>query len=171
MLPQMKTTSEQIEKVSDLLKDFSTAILITHDSAGTIHARPMAIADLTEPCDLWFITKDESAKVHEIESDTRVQVVGQMDGTIYFSLAGRASLVRDRARIEAVWKESLRVWFPEGKTDPHLVLIHVIPDRAEYWDNHGIYKKSHLWEAAIAYVSGDKRLEKEAGEHGVVSLS
>ena len=166
----MKTTSAQIEKVRDLLKDFSTAMLITHDGGGTLHARPMAIADITEACALWFITNDQSDKVHEIGRDTRVHVVCQRDHSVYLSVAGVASVVRDRSRIEAVWKEPFRVWFPEGQADPHLALIHVTPDRAEYWDSHGMNKASYLWEAAIAYVSGETPRLKEGEQHGVVSL-
>ncbi len=167
----MTTPSAQIEKVRDLLKGFSTAMLITHDDGRPLHARPMAIADITESCDLWFITNDESAKVQEIDRDTRVHVVCQKDHSAYLSIAGKASLVHDRGRIEAVWKEPFRVWFPEGQADPHLVLIHVTPDRAEYWDNQGLNKASYLWEAAIAYVSGETPRVREGEQHGVVSLS
>ena len=166
----MKTTSAQIEKVRDLLKDFSTAMLITH-TGGTLHARPMAVADITEACDLWFITNDESGKVHEIDRDTRVHVVCQRDSSVYLSIAGTASMVHDRSHIERVWKEPLRVWFPDGQADPHLALIHVVPDRAEYWDNQGLNKVSYLWEAAIAYVSGETPRVKEGEEHGVISLA
>ena len=167
----MKTNSAQIEKVRDLLKDFSTAMLITHDGGGTLRARPMAIADITESCELWFITNDQTDKVHEIDRDTRVHVVCQKDRSAYLSIEGAASVVHDRSRIEAVWKEPLRVWFPDGKDDTHLALIHVTPDRAEYWDNQGLNKASYLWEAAIAYVSGDTPRVNEGEKHGVVSLA
>ena len=167
----MKTTSAEIEKVRDLLKGFFTAMLITHDSAGTLRARPMAVADTTDSSELWFLTNDESAKVQEIERITRVHVVCQRDNSVYLSIAGVASVVRDRAHIESVWKESFRVWFPDGKDGPHLVLIHVIPDRAEYWDTHGLNKASYLWEAAIAYVSGDTPHVEEGELHGVVHLA
>lgn len=167
----MTTTSAQIEKVRELLKGFSTAMLITHDDGCPLHARPMAIADITESCDLWFITNDESSKVHEIGRDTRVHVVCQKDCSAFLSIAGKASLVDDRRRIEAVWKEPFRVWFPDGQTDPHLLLIHVIPGRVEYWDNQGMNKASYLWDAAIAYVSGETPRVREGEQHGVVSLS
>jgi general stress protein 26 len=167
----MKTTSAQIEKVRDLLKDFSTAMLITHDTGGTLHARPMVVADITEVCDLWFITNDKSDKVYEIDRNTRVHVVCQRDTSVYLSIAGTASVIHDRSRIEALWKEPFRVWFPDGTADRHLALIHVTPDRAEYWDSQGLNKVSYLWEAAIAYVSGETPRVKEGERHGVVSLA
>ena len=167
----MKTTSAQIEKVRDLLKSFSTAMLITHDSGGTLHARPMAVADITESCDLWFITNDQSDKVYEIGRDTRAHVVCQRDHSVYLSVAGTASLVRDLSRIEEVWKEPFRVWFPEGTADPHLILIHITPDRAEYWDNQGLNQVSYLWEAAIAYVTSETPRVVEGEKHGIVNLA
>ena len=146
-------------------------MLITHITDGTLRARPMAIADIPESCDLWFITNDESAKVQEIESETRVHVVCQKDHSAYLSIAGLASLVHDRSRIADLWIEPFRVWFPDGQSDPHLVLIHFTPDRAEYWDNQDLNKVSYLWGAAIAYVSGETPGVREGEQHGVVSLA
>ena len=77
-------------------------------------------------------------------------------------------MVRDLSRIEEVWKEPFRVWFPEVTTDPHLVLIHITPDRAEYWDSQGLNQVSYLWEAAVAYVSGETPRVVEGEKHGVV---
>ena len=106
-----------------------------------------------------------------IDYYARIAAVCQRDHTVYLSVAGTASVVRDLSRIEEVWKEPFRVWFPEGIADPHLVLIHVIPDRAEYWDNQGLNQVSYLWEAAIAYVTGETPRVKEGEKHGVVSLT
>jgi general stress protein 26 len=167
----MKTSSAQIEKVRGLLKSFSTAMLITRDRRGVTYARPMAVADLEEPCELWFIAQKDSAKVDEIEDHAGVHVVCQKDHSVYLSLSGKASLVEDRERIEKIWKEPFRVWFPDGKDDPTLVLIKVTPERAEYWDNKGFNRISYLWEAAIAYAIGDTPRVREGEQHGVVNMA
>lgn len=109
--------------------------------------------------------------MQEIEGEKTVHVICQKDHSVYLSIAGVASVVRDRRRIEEVWKESFRVWFPDGADDPHLVLIHFTPDRTEYWDNQGLKKASFMWEAAIAYVSGDTPRVREGEQHGVVNLT
>src|SRR6187549_1353382 len=79
------TQPDSTRKLYELLHGFSTAMLITH-SGGRLRARPMAIASLTESCELWFITGQDSAKAHEIERDTRVNVVCQEDHSAYIAL-------------------------------------------------------------------------------------
>jgi general stress protein 26 len=167
----MKTSAGEIEKVRNLLKDFPTAILVTHDGPESLRARPRAVAEVDAFCDLWFMSYQRSAKVEEIRNDEHVHIVCQRENTAFLSISGKATLVRDRARIEEVWKEPFRVWFPDGKDDPHLVLIHVVPERAEYWDNRGLNKASYLWESAIAYVSGETPRVREGEQHGVVELA
>jgi len=160
---------ETSRKLHDLLHGFSTAMLITH-AGGGLRARPMAIASLTESCELWFITGSDSAKAHEVEQDTRVHVVCQEDHSAYVALEGRAELSSDRKRIADVWRPAFRVWFPEGMGDPDIVLIHVIPERAEFWDNTGINKLAYVWELARALATGKPPQVKEGQQHAVVTL-
>jgi general stress protein 26 len=166
----MSASSSDTRHVRELMRKFSTAMLITHGTDGELHARPMVIADVTEDCALWFVTGEASAKVHEIAFDTRANVVCQKDHSAYLSAAGTASLERDRRRIAELWHESFRVWFPEGKDDPNLVLIFFRPYRAEFWDNTGLNKIAYLWDAARAYVSGKPPHVREGEAHGVVAL-
>ena len=117
----MKQT--QTEKFRELLQGFDTAVLITHTQENHFRARPMAIARIDDNCDLWFITGEASAKVHEIEADTRVQIICQNGQACCVSLTGRATVSRDRTRIRELWKAAYRVWFPQGVEDPNIVLI------------------------------------------------
>lgn len=57
----MKST--QTNNFRDLLCEFETAVLVTH-TEGILRARPMAIAQIEDNCDLWFITGEATAKVH-----------------------------------------------------------------------------------------------------------
>ena len=162
--------SDTTRKLHELLHGFSTAMLITHTSDGRLRARPMAIASLSDSCELWFITGRDSAKAHEIEQDTRVNVVCQEDHSAYVALEGRAELSENRARIAEVWRPAFRVWFPDGKDDPDVVLIRFVPERAEFWDNTGINKLAYLWESAKALVTGTTPDVKEQQQHGVARL-
>jgi general stress protein 26 len=158
------------EKFHDFVQHFDMAVLITHGAETHFHARPMAIAQVDENCDLWFISADESAKVHEIEMDTRVQVIG-LKGNSCLSLAGRATLVRDRFKIRELWRPSFRVWFPQGMEDPNIVLIHVRGEQAEYWDNTGAKGLTYIYRAIKAVVTGTKPEIKEGEQHGQLRLS
>ena len=165
----MKQT--QTEKFRELLGDFETAVLITHGQETHFHARPMAIAGVDDNCELWFITDEDSAKVHEIEVDTRVQVVCQHGRASCISIAGRASLIRDRARIREFWTPAHRVWFPRGVDDPNIVLIHVAGEHGEYWDNTGVNRITYVYQAVKALATGTTPIVKEGEQHGHVNLA
>jgi general stress protein 26 len=161
---------DSTDHLRGLLQGFSTAMLVTHGDGEELHARPMAIAAVDENLDLWFVSSEDSAKVHEIEHDTNAHVVCQRDQSAYLSLGGSASLVKDAAMVQKLWRESFRVWFPGGKTDPELVLIRFRPERAEFWDHTGFNKMAYIWDAARAYVTGKKPEVRESA-HGVVALT
>ncbi len=162
--------SEQQGHFRKLLQQFHTAMLVTHAGEDRLRARPMAVAEAEEDGRVWFLTHAESAKAHEIETDTRVHIVCQNDRSVYLSLSGHADLVHDRAKMDEVWKEPFKVWFPGGKDDPHLVLIAVRPEEGEFWDNEGTNKIKYLLGAVKAYATGTTPEIKEGEQHGHVPL-
>lgn len=165
----MNTDTKETKHLHDLMKGFSTAMLVTHGSDEELHARPMAVADVTDSLEIWFVTGQVSAKAQEIAHDTRAHVVCQKDHSAYLSISGTATLVEDRKKVDDIWKEAFRVWFPAGKDDPNLILIRFRPERAEYWDNTGLNKIAYLWDAAVAYVKGTEPTVRDDA-HGVVTL-
>jgi general stress protein 26 len=70
--------------------------------------------------------------------------------------------VRDRGKIEQLWKPSLKAWFPQGTSEPDLALLKVDVERAEYWD-----APSSPVARAIAVVKG---APAQAGEHRRLEL-
>ena len=145
-------------------------MLITHAGEGRLRARPMAIAKVEEDARVWFITGADTAKAHEIASDKRVHIVCQNDRSAYLSLSGHAEVVRDRAKIEELWKERFRAFFPQGKDDPEIALIDVRPEEGEFWDNEGLNKIKFLFALAKAYTGGDKPDVDEGEQHGVAKF-
>ena len=164
------TSFEEREHCQELLKQFHTAMLVTHAGDERLRARPMAIAEVMDDGRVWFITAAESAKAHEISRDTRVHIVCQHDRSTYLSISGRASLVHDRAKVAALWREPFRVWFPEGKDDPNITLIEVRPEEGEFWDSEGLNKIKYLFRAAKAYAIGVTPEIDEGTQHGRVRL-
>lgn len=163
----MEQSNEQ--KFYEILKGFRNAMIITH-AGSKLRARPMAIAQLQPSCEMWFITSAECAKSHEIENDTRVLITCQSDSSSYIAVSGSARVVHDRAKIEQLWQEPYAVFYPKGKTDPEIALIQFTPDEGEYWDAGGLNKVKYLYEAARAYVAGEKIQVKEGEQHGFVKL-
>ncbi len=162
--------ASEAQKFHDLLAKFETAMLVTHTADGSLRGRPMAIAGVDADSHVWFFTGVESGKVEEIVLDTHVAVLCQKDRDLYLSLTGKASLLRDRAKIEELWKEPFKTWFPGGKDDPNLALVSVTPHEGEYWDNAGFKKIMYLFEAAKAYASGTKPTIQEGEQHAKVKL-
>jgi general stress protein 26 len=153
------------QHLSGLLESFDTAMLITKHAEGD-HARPMAIAAVDGASTLWFVTSTASPKANELSKNPRVAVTCQSDKK-YVALSGTASLIQDRAKIEELWKEHWKVWFPEGKKQADLALIRVEVDDAEFWDNAGSKGVRYLFEAVKAYATGTTPSEV-AEQHGRV---
>ena len=127
-------TPEIREKLWSMMKGIQVAMMTTEDG-GHLRARPMAASQSGFDGTLWFFTRASAHKVSEVSSEHHVGITysdsGKQD---YVSLSGTATVVQDKASVEAHWAESLRAWFPKGKEDPDIALLKVTINSAEYWD-------------------------------------
>ncbi len=138
----------------ELLHEFDTATVITRARTGELHGRPMHVAEVGDDGTLWFVTNVDSTKVLEVRDDSRAMVSLQ-NSKQFVTMNGHFELVADRAKVEALWKEPYRIYF-DGKSDPEIVLLRFTPFDAEYWDNAGARGVKHAFEAAKAYLKGQK---------------
>ena len=155
------------DKVWSLIKDIRITQMVTQNAEGGLFARPMSAVECDENGDLWFFTALDSTKVAEIDYNPHVLLsYSNPDDNNYVSISGTAEIVRDHGKIQELWAEPVRIWFPEGPEDPNLALICVHADSAEYWD-----APSRSFVYAYGYVR--QRLTGKApktGEHGKVDL-
>jgi general stress protein 26 len=158
------------QKFFELLGQFDNAVLVTHEKAsGSLHGRPMNIAETNDDGSIWFISAADAPKISELEKDAHLLAVAQKDRQ-WLSISGRAELHRDRARIHKVWKETYRAWF-NGKDDPNIILIRLKPTEAEYWDNSGVSGLKFALKFAAAYVTGrEMHGSGDVKVHGKVEL-
>lgn len=156
------------EHLYDLVKDFRTAMLVTKDSSGELHARPMSVAELQADADAYFATSIDSAKIQEIETDPKVLISFQ-SGSQFATISGTARVVRDRAVIERLWSDAWLAWFPGGKDDPSLCLLKFEAREGEYWDNSGLKGVRYLFDGVKAILQGEKA-DVHSGQHGKVKL-
>jgi general stress protein 26 len=123
-------------KVYDMIKDVRVAMMTTIDADGALHSRPMHTMKPDAEGDLWFFTRRSAPKVGEVERDHAVNLAfADPKAQNYVSVSGRATIVTDQRKIDELWSEPLRAWFPNGKDDPEVALVRVRPERAEYWDS------------------------------------
>ena len=158
------------EKFRELFEDFDTAMLVTRAPDGQLRARPMAIADCDPDGTFWFLTQSDSGKIDEIAADPHVNVVMQSK-LKFVSVSGTSTPVDDRAKIDELWNEAWKTWFPGGKDDPTLILLKVHGTKGEYWDNSGTGGIKYLIEAGKAYLSGTQPdVENDPQIHGKVNI-
>lgn len=147
--------NENVARLAELIRELDIAMLTTVNADGRLVSRPLDTKAVEFDGDIWFSTECDSGKAREIARNPNVNVSYASRGrNAYVSIAGRASIVRDRARIEALWSPGMSTFFPAGKDDPNLCLIRVEPETAELWDGPGIAmgKALHFMMSAV---SGD----------------
>ena len=95
----------------------------------------------------------KSPKVSEKNANPDLLLTMQ-NSSQFVTLQGKGYLQSDRALIDQLWSEPLKVWFPGGKDDPQLCFICLKVTAGEYWDNAGSNGVKYLYEAAKAYATG-----------------
>jgi general stress protein 26 len=126
---------ESIAKLREMLEDIDFCMMTTIDG-GHLRCRPMSTQAAEFDGDVWFFTRDDSHKVEEIERDDRVCLgYSKPDDQTYVSVSGRSEITKDRAKMEELWNPILKAWFPEGLDDPHICLMKVTIEHAEYWES------------------------------------
>jgi general stress protein 26 len=129
------SADSNVRKLGELIKDVKVAMLTTVGEDGAMHACPMMTQEVAFDGSLWFFTRKSSAKIHNIERDPGVNLVyANPDDQRYVSVAGRAELVEDQAKIDELWSPAYEMWFQGGKENPEVSLIRVEVESAEYWD-------------------------------------
>lgn len=161
-------TVDTQDHLYELLSGFSTAMLVSHEPGSGLHARPMAVAELKPDAAACFATDRRSPKIAEISRDPNVLITFQSSSQ-YATVAGKASVVSDRAEIERLWSEAWKVWFPAGKDDPNLVILKVEPNHGEYWDNSGLEGVKYAFRGLKAYIKGEQP-ETDPAQHAKVAM-
>ena len=128
---------DDLQKLRQMVKDIDFCMLTTVDENGHPHSRPMSSnGDIDPDGDIWFFTAASSHKVSEIAKLPKVNVsFADPDNQNYVSITGIAQLVRDREKIDELWRPEFKMWFPKGKDDPEVALLKVRLEKAEYWDS------------------------------------
>jgi general stress protein 26 len=79
-----------------------------------------------------FLARRGSRKVREIRGDPRVTLGFQHDsGNAYVALAGRATVLDDRATMRRLWQPGWDALFPDGFADANMIVVRVAVDRIE----------------------------------------
>ena len=160
-------TNDRRDYLHDVVSDFDVAMLVTHSADG-LHARPMAIARLEDGTATYLVTNSNSLKVGEIVANPSALLTFQ-SASKFASVRGELTVLSDRLLIEMMWKESWKVWFPGGKSDPNIALLKFTARQGEYWDNAGMQGLKYVYDLAKAYVTGETP-HTDDSQHAKVSM-
>ncbi|WP_153796455.1 pyridoxamine 5'-phosphate oxidase family protein [Foetidibacter luteolus] len=129
------TSTEAVEKLKEIIKDTKTCLFVTRLQDVPLAARPMSSLDVDDDGNIYFFSKAGSEKNVDIEADEKVQLFySNNSGYEYLSVYGKAEILKDRELAHDLWTPIAKTWFNEGKDDPTLTIIKVIPHDAYYWD-------------------------------------
>jgi general stress protein 26 len=140
---------QHITQLAALIKDVEVAMFTTTGVDGRLYSRPLGTQEV------------------EFDGDPRVNVAyASPSKNSDVSVAGTARIVDDRAKIDELWSPAMKLFFPEGKDDPNLRLIHVQAESAEYWDGPGTL----LGKALSFVLSAVQDEPSRLGDNGFVDL-
>jgi len=99
----------------------------------------MAIQEVDDEGNIWFMSMKDSNKNAEILADPFTHILFQGSSYSGFvNIYGISEIITDQSKVDKLWKPFIKTWFQEGKDDPNITLIKVVPSSGYYWDTkHG----------------------------------
>ncbi len=127
---------EATNKLKELTSKASTCFFCSNITTGkAFETRPMALQQLDEDKNFWFLSSDDSNKNQEIQHDSAVQLLFQgSDYSDFLSIYGTASISKDKDKIKELWNPMFKTWFTDGVDDSRITVIKVTPSEGYYWD-------------------------------------
>ena len=110
--------------------------MTTVDTDGSLRSRPMWTQGDDFDGSLWFFISNQAAAARALARDSRVGLsYAAADKDLYLSVVGRGELVDDKVKTRELWNTFAEAWFPGGVDDPHLGLLRVDVEQAQYWED------------------------------------
>jgi general stress protein 26 len=158
----------ELEKFYAEIESIATAMMTTRRTDGHLRSRAMANQKRAAGADLWFVCKDDTAKLADIAHDPHVNLSYYRDSNReWVSVSGTAVTSRDRAKIKELYAPDWKFWFDEDgdprhgtPDDPRMVLIGVTVHAAEFLEVNKS-KPVLLFEMVKGWATGS---EPEFGE-------
>ncbi|EYB68323.1 pyridoxamine 5'-phosphate oxidase-like FMN-binding protein [Deinococcus phoenicis] len=164
---EQPTREESIKTLGGIIKGVKFAMLTVTTDQGHLKAHPMTTQQTEFDGDVWFIGGKDTEQVQCMAARPQVNVSYSDPGKgNYVSIGGTAQLVEDRAKLEELWSDFYKAYFPQGIDDPNIQLIKISAHGAEYWESDGKIKT--LFQMARGAVTG--KPATDLGKNDTVNL-
>ena len=159
----------QMDTIQAMVKDIKYTMMTTRNDENHLHSCPMNTTETSIGAkEIWFIGHKPSETVDNIKQNSEVNLAYvTQESDKYLSISGTAELVEDEEKLNELWSVMYNAYFEQGKDDPKVQLIKVVPHGAEYWAN-GNAITSAVKMAAAALT--DNAVEKSLGENFSIKL-
>ena len=159
----------QMDTIQAMVKDIKYTMMTTRNGENHLHSCPMNTTETSIGAkEIWFIGHKPSETVDNIKQNPEVNLAYvTQESDKYLSISGTAELVEDEEKLNELWSVMYNAYFEQGKEDPMVQLIKVVPHGAEYWAN-GNAIASAVKMAAAALT--DNAVEKSLGENFSIKL-
>ena len=159
---------EQIHTIAAKVKDIRFGMFTSVGPGGALSSRPLTSQQIDGEGNMWFFTSDAAEFTHDLQAHPGANITfADPEHSIYLSLTGKAYLLKDRNKAKELWNPAVQAWFPKGLDDPHLSLIMLRIETAEYWDAN-TSKMKQLFAMAKAAFTGER--PSDLGEHTTICL-
>ena len=162
-------SAEALTKLKDIIESINICMYCTMEAKSDMASRPMGTAKVEDDGAIWFFTMDESgAAASGAEGQEVCLNYASPAKNTYLCVMGNAQLVHDKAKMQELWSDMLKTWFPDGLESPNIALLKVSPRTAHYWDSD--VSRVRL---AYAYIKAKVTGEADngaAGDHGKLAV-
>lgn len=111
--------------------------MMTTMHEGEFISRPMAAYAAPDEGAIYFVSKLESGKTHDIDTRSAVNLsFSDPANSTYVSVAGHAVVSQDREKLRELWNMWAEAWLPDGPDSPDTTLITVEPGEAVIWNSN-----------------------------------
>ena len=154
----------QMDTIQAMVKDIKYTMMTTRNGENHLHSCPMNTTETSIGAkEIWFIGHKPSETVDNIKQNPEVNLAYvTQESDKYLSISGTAELVEDEEKLNELWSVMYNAYFEQGKEDPMVQLIKVVPHGAGCWAN-GNAITSAVKMAAAALT--DNAVEKSLGEN------
>jgi general stress protein 26 len=133
MADEKLTPAEAETALWEHLKGTNVTVMLGLNSPDQ-HSQPMTAFAEPENNQVWFFTRDDVDLVKDAAGSADARLVfTSKDEEIFADIRGALVARHDRARIDKYWGPVVAAWYPEGKADPHLMLLRFTPAEGQVW--------------------------------------